>query len=516
MSEPIRVLYVDDSKFDRQLVVDSLEKEHGVFRVTQAESRQLFEERLAQDKYDLVLSDFNILGIEGLQVIGAVRAKNLDVPVVIVTGTGSEEVAVEALKRGAADYVLKTPRHIQRLPATIHTVLEVQHLRAEHKRLEDQLRQSQKMEAVGRLAGGVAHDFNNLLTIVLGYTDILLGSIRDQDPSRQLLAEIKKAGERCASLTRQLLAFSRKQVLLPRVLNLNAVISALEKMLNSLLGEHIVLAVTLDPDLRAVKTDPSQIEQVILNLAVNARDAMPRGGRLLIETANVTLGAAYARMHSEVAPGSYVLMSVSDTGCGMDESIRARVFEPFFTTKEPGKGTGLGLATVYGVIKQSGGHIEVSSAIGKGTTFKIYLPQTGQSAESISTGEPLRTPIEGSESILLVEDEDALRSLVRESLRKNGYRVLEARNGGEALLICEQHNGPIHLMVSDVVMPYMSGRQLADRLVRLRPAMKTLLMSGYTDEAIAPPKDAGGADGFLQKPFTMDVLLRRVRALLER
>jgi PAS domain S-box-containing protein len=386
----------------------------------------------------------------------------------------------------------------------------------ELKSLEEQLLHSQKMEAIGRLAGGIAHDFNNLLTAITGYTDLMLMKIPEDDPLHHKAEEIKRAAERATALTRQLLTFSRKQVLQPKVLNLNAVISEMEKLLQRLIGEDVNLLTVLDPGIGAVKTDPGQIEQVIMNLAVNARDAMPEGGRLTIETINVELDEAYARGHVDIIPGPYVMLAVSDTGVGMDAETIARVFEPFFTTKARDKGTGLGLATVYGIIKQSGGHIWVYSELGRGTTFKIYLPRV---EEDICYIPPSKQPdecLEGWETILLVEDDEMVRSIISESLRLNGYTVLVARQGDEASRICAEYDGPIHLMVTDVVMPGMNGRELAERLAPERPEMKCLFMSGYTDKSIVHNGVLEPGTAFLQKPFRLEALLQKAREVLDR
>ena len=381
---------------------------------------------------------------------------------------------------------------------------------------EEQLRQSQKMEAVGQLAGGIAHDFNNLLTAITGYSQLTLMGLHSQDPLRSNIEEIKKAGDRAATLTRQLLAFSRKQVLQPKVLDLNAVVSEIEKMLQRLIGEHIELRTVLRPDLGSVRGDPGQIEQVIMNLAVNARDAMEKGGKLTIETQNVYVDAAYVSQHIAVIPGSYVMLAVSDTGIGMDEQTQKRIFDPFFTTKELGKGTGLGLSTVYGIVKQSGGNIWVYSELGQGTTFKIYLPRVDEEAQEFKSSLEPHEALEGRESILLAEDEEIVRHLVRDLLKSSGYQVLEAANGGAALLLCESHPGPIHLMITDVVMPEMSGRELKDRLTGLRPEMKVLFMSGYTDDTIVRHGILESEIDFLQKPFTPNALALKVREILDR
>jgi two-component system cell cycle sensor histidine kinase/response regulator CckA len=381
------------------------------------------------------------------------------------------------------------------------------------KTLEEQFRQSQKMEAVGQLAGGIAHDFNNLLTVITGYSELLLSGVQD-DPVRRKVEEIRKAAERASALTRQLLAFSRKQVLQPRVLDLPETVVGMDKMLRRLIGEDVELVTLLESGLEKVKADPGQIEQVIMNLAINARDAMPQGGKLTIETKNVFLDDAYARRHATVTPGHYVMLAVSDTGTGMDEETQAHIFEPFFTTKEQGKGTGLGLSTVYGIVKQSGGNIWVYSEPEHGTTFKIYLPVAGETDESRREEVAAERP-QGTETILLVEDEEAVRLLLLDILDAEGYAVLPASNGRDALRVCEQHSGPIHLLITDVVMPGMSGRELAARLAEECGDAKVLYMSGYTDDAIIHHGVLDAGTNFLQKPFTPDAVARKVREVLD-
>jgi len=384
----------------------------------------------------------------------------------------------------------------------------------ERKRLEQQLRQAQKMEAVGRLAGGVAHDFNNMLTIISGYSGLLIEHPGIIEPLRGYVEEIRSASGRAASLTRQLLAFSRQQVLAPRVLDLNSVVSNIQKMLKRLIGEDIDLVTALGESLWPIMADPGQLEQVLLNLAVNARDAMPEGGVVTIETANVKMDAASAQAHFPLKPGPYVLLTFSDTGVGMDAETQARIFEPFFTTKEIGKGTGLGLAMVYGIVKQSGGYIWVYSDVGKGATFKIYLPRTAVEVDDPSSGRGRADAQRGTETLLLAEDDDSVRELVRNVLRENGYKVLEASRGEEALELSELFAGKIDLLVTDVVMPQMNGRELARRLLEQRPQLKVLYISGYADNSVFYPGglDAGGA--FLQKPFTPEALARKVREVL--
>jgi len=383
----------------------------------------------------------------------------------------------------------------------------------EQRRLEGQLLQAQKMEAVGRLAGGVAHDFNNLLTVILSYSDLLLEDLPPEIPDRADVAEIRKAAVAASSLTRQLLAFSRQQVLEPRVLDVNTVVASTEKLLTRLLGEDVSLTTTLAAALGAVKVDPGQLEQIIMNLAVNARDAMPRGGRLSIETANVEMDESYVHGHPLARPGHYVMLAVSDTGTGMDAATQARIFEPFFTTKEAGKGTGLGLATVYGIVRQSSGFIWVYSEPGHGTSFKIYLPRVDEPVSP--AGAPAPQVVGGSETVLVVEDVAAVRAVTRQMLERQGYCVLEAANGATALSLARQHQSAIHLLVTDVVMPEVSGRELADQLVQLRPDMKVLFMSGYTDDAVVRHGILQEGIAYLQKPFTPDTLARKVRAVLD-
>jgi PAS domain S-box-containing protein len=380
---------------------------------------------------------------------------------------------------------------------------------------EEQLRQSQKMEAVGKLAGGVAHDFNNLLTAISGHSELSLRRLGADDPLRRNVEVIKSASDRAASLTRQLLAFSRKQVLQPKVLDLNDVVVDTNKLLRRLIGEDIDLLTVLEPSLGKIKADPGQIGQVLMNLSVNARDAMPRCGKLTIETSNIYVDEEYARRHVSVTPGWYVMLAVSDTGCGMDDATQKRIFEPFFTTKEVGKGTGLGLSTVYGIIKQSGGNVWVYSEVGRGTTFKIYLPRTDKIAENLEVSNGYDDAPAGTETVLLVEDEEIVRDMTHEILRMSGYHVLESSHGSEALAVCEQHRGPIHLMLTDVVMPHMSGRELAERLMPLRPEMRVLYMSGYTDDAIVHHGVLDEGMAFIEKPFTPNALARKVRESLD-
>ena len=385
----------------------------------------------------------------------------------------------------------------------------------ESRAIEDQLRQAQKMEAVGRLAGGIAHDFNNLLTAIMGYGELAAKRLKPDDPTRAELSEIDKAAHRAADLTRQLLAFSRKQILRPRVVSLNGIVSDTERLLRRLIGEDIELVTLLKDPLGSVRADTGQIEQVLVNLAVNSRDAMPRGGKLTIETTEVDLDESYSSFHFDVPPGRYVMLAVSDTGTGMDAKTLSHVFEPFFTTKEAGRGTGLGLSMVYGVVKQSGGHVTVYSEPGVGTTFKIYLPRVEDAPDKDRGASVPSAPVGGAETILVVEDEEAVRRLTCRALEARGYTVLPAADADEALLLCEKHAGEIDLMITDVVMPQLSGREVARRAAALRPGMKVLFMSGYTDDAIVQHGVLDAGTAFLQKPFTPRSLAQKVREVLD-
>ncbi|HEY1660230.1 MAG TPA: ATP-binding protein, partial [Candidatus Sulfotelmatobacter sp.] len=381
----------------------------------------------------------------------------------------------------------------------------------ERRVLEDQFRQAQKMEAVGRLAGGIAHDFNNLLMVVSGYTEVLLDKTAPEDPLHAKIESIQQASDRATALTRQLLAFSRKQLLELKVIDVNAVVKDMERLLRPLIGEDIELTTTLAPDVGCTRADAGQLEQVLMNLVVNAKDAIPNGGKICIRTASVNLDESYRPENTFIKRGPYVMISVSDNGHGMDRETQVRVFEPFFTTKEKGKGTGLGLSTVYGIIKQSGGYVFVQSEPDRGTTFTIYFPRVDEPSEAITASAPVAAG-DGSETILLVEDEESVRQLVRETLVSRGYHVLEAQNGNAALALAAAHPETIHLVVTDVVMPGLSGHELAQQILASRPGVKVLYLSGYAEDAM--PSAARPQKAFLQKPFTLQALSRKVREVL--
>jgi len=384
----------------------------------------------------------------------------------------------------------------------------------ERRRLEEHLRQAQKMEAIGRLAGGIAHDFNNIMTVIVGYSEFLLGDVLSEPDRRDAVRTIYDAGKRAAALTQQIMAFSRKQMLVPAVLNLNNIVRDMGAMVKRLIGSNIEFVTDLTPDLGQVKADPTQIGQVILNLSINARDAMSNGGRLVIATRNTELGPEATQRDPDVTPGRYAMLSVTDTGHGMSDEVLAHVFEPFFTTKGVGQGTGLGLATVYGIVKQSLGHIEVESKVGEGTTFRVYLPLIEESPTPSAGGIQLAT--KGQETILLVEDNDDVRQMTRSILERNGYTVLEAPNGMEALAIAEKHEGPIHLLITDLVMPKLSGREVADQLRPLKRGMRVLFMSGYTEDVLVHQGVESSSLDFLHKPFSLNALTTKVREVLDR
>ena len=474
-------------------------------------------EQLRQAATPNVVDAYETIGIHSLLLIALrVRGESFGLLALVrfLASSPAFDEADRDFAQALADHAALAISNARLLRSVREELAERERAEAALRKSEEQLRQAQKMEAIGRLSGSVAHDFNNLLSVILSYSDLLLSDLKPIDPLRSDIESIRKAGEKAADLTRQLLAFSRQQVLAPRVVDLNSVLIDSEKMLRRLLGEDIEIVAHYARTLARVKVDPSQIDQVLLNLVINARDAMPNGGKLTIETKEVELDDSYTSEHFGVASGQHVMLAVSDTGVGMDQETQARIFEPFFTTKDIGKGTGLGLSTVFGIVKQSGGHIWVYSEPGGGSTFKIYFPAT--EAEDNELPEPIElATLNGTETILLVEDQDEVRRVAHAILRRYGYHVIEARNAGEALLSCERHPRTIHLLLTDVVMPQLSGRELAERLATMRPTMKVLYMSGYTENVIVHHGILDSGIAYLQKPIVPELLARRVREVLD-
>ena len=513
---PIRVLVVEDDEEDF-LLTGRLLRDGGRagFDVSWARSFDAALEEL-RAPYDVCLVDYRLGAHSGLALIETAIARGFLGPMILLTGQGDHDVDVEAMQAGAADYLVKDQITPQLMERVIRHSIERKGAEVALRRSEEQLRQSQKMEVVGRLAGGIAHDFNNILSVILSYSDLLAAELETDGPMQGYVEEIKGAGLRAKELTRQLLAFGRGLVLQPRVVDLNEVVAGMEKMLRHVIGEDVELTSLPAPVRCKIMVDPGQMEQVIMNLAVNARDAMPQGGKLTIETAAIPRQEPGAAQRQGVKPsGPRVMLAICDTGTGMNEATQARIFEPFFTTKEAGKGTGLGLATVFGIVQQSRGTISVDSEPGKGTTFKVHLPAAdgpvvARAAVSVLEAGTLR----GSETILVVEDEEHVRVVARTILRKYGYSVLEAQSGGDALRLCEHHKSTIHLLLTDVVMARMSGLQLAERLLRVRPGIKVLYMSGYTDDSVVRHGVLDATISFIQKPITPEALARKVREAL--
>jgi signal transduction histidine kinase len=471
------------------------------------ETAEALRAALARQEWDVVLSDYYLPGFDAPAALAVLQASGDDLPFIVVSGSVGEDTAVAAMRAGATDYIMKD--RLQRLPPAVARALADASVRRERAQLQQDLAQAQKLEAIGRLAGGVAHDFNNVLTAILGSAELLLLDTPPGAANREEVEIIRDASIRAQELIRQLLAFSARQVLQPSVIDLNDLIKNLGRMLRRLIGEDLELATELAPDLGAVRVDPGQVEQVLVNLAVNARDAMPDGGRLTISTANVD-----AAETADLSAGRHVLIEVTDTGTGMDAETLARAFEPFFTTKERGKGTGLGLASVYGIVRQSGGQISVSSTPGAGTTFRIYLPRVDAPVDAAREARPVTAPATGTETVLVAEDEQIVRVLIRKVLEQAGYTVLLAGSGAEALQLAERHTVAIHLLVTDVVMPGMNGRELARRLLERRPKTKVLYLSGYADDAVERHGVLDPGTAFMQKPFSPSALATRVREVL--
>jgi two-component system, cell cycle sensor histidine kinase and response regulator CckA len=514
MKSPLNILHLEDDPHDIALVKSTLEAEGIVCATTCVETQNEFVAALERGGIDLILSDFTLPTFDGLLALKIAHTKWPGIPWIFVSGTLGEERAIDSLKSGATDYVLKG--HLNRLVPAVHRALQDMEDRVAHKKLEAQFIEAQKMEVVGHLASGIAHDFNNILAVIMGYGNLITSELSLDSPLRKYTEEIQHASERAARLTQQLLVFSRKQTVLPVVLDLNAVVKDLDKMLRRLIDENIEMTMVLGQKLGRIKADPGHIGQVLMNLVVNARDAMPNGGRIIVATENVTLDENHTRKHQGAMPGEYVLMSVKDTGTGMTDEVKAHLFEAFFTTKPPGKGTGLGLATCQTIVEQSVGHIGVYSQVGKGTTFSIYFPRVEQALDVIHRPvQPGPLP-RGTETLLVVEDEPSVRHLARGVLEAQGYEVLSAANGQDALHVAYQHKGsPIRLVITDVIMPLMGGKAMAEWLKTTYPDLKILFTSGYTDDTITYRGVLETGIEFLAKPYTPATLIHKVRAMLD-
>ena len=514
MKSPLHILHLEDNPNDAALIQSTLEAEGITCATTCVQNHNDFVAALEHGGIDLILSDCSLPAFDGMAALKIAHAQWPAIPLILVSGALGEELAIDSLKNGATDYVLKE-RLVRLAPAVRRAMQEVE-ARAERRRLETQFIEAQKMEVIGQLASGVAHDFNNILAVIMGYSDLMMQDLGPEDRLRKHVGEIRDASERAAGLTRQLLVFSRKQTVHPVVLDLNDVVKDLDKILQRFINENIEMTIVPGKQLGRIKADSGYVGQVLMNLVLNARDAMPNGGQFTIATNNVTLDENRARTHTGAIPGDYVMLSVSDTGTGMTDEVKARLFEAFFTTKPLGKGTGLGLATCQTIVQQSGGHIGVHSEVGRGTTFKIYFPRVEQSLDVAAR--PIRTgPLpRGTETLLVVEDEPSVRYLARGVLESQGYKVLSASNGQDALHVARAHQGsPIRLVVTDVIMPLMGGKVMAEWLKTTYPGLKILFTSGYTDDAIAHHGVLKPDLAYLPNPYTPAVLSRKVRELLD-
>ena len=516
---PLRVLIADDSENDVLILLHALGKAGYKPIHERVASGPGMRAALQRQAWDIVISDYEMPGFGGFEALELVRASGHDLPFILVSAVVSEEAAVAAMKAGAHDFIMK--RKLARLVPAIDRELREARTRAAKRaaetalrQSEEQLRQAQKLEAVARLAAGVAHDFNNILTAIGGHSEMLLNQLEAGDTRRKHAEQIEKCSSMAAALTRQLLTFSRKQAVEPRVLKLNGIITNFKRMLCRLIGEDIEFREALDEGFGPIKADPGQLEQVIMNLAVNARDAMPGGGKLTVSTAGLTVDEHDMRDVPGLAPGKYVMLAVADTGTGMTEEVKAHLFEPFFTTKPPGKGTGLGLATCFGIVKQSGAHITVESALGKGTTFRIYFPEVQDPVEPVLADWAAQVA-GGTETVLLVEDEPMVRELAAITLRERGYTVLEAGDGESGLRVARQHPGKIDLVLTDVVMPVMGGKAMAQSLCASHPKTKILFTSAHSEEVISDHGVVKPGLQFLQKPYLPASLARRVREMLD-
>jgi two-component system, cell cycle sensor histidine kinase and response regulator CckA len=513
MGVPIRVLIAEDSEDDSDLLVRELRRGGYDVKFERVDTAAALEAACESEEWDLVISDFSMPRFSGVDALALVRKKRAEVPFIFVSGTIGEETAVAAMRNGAQDYLMKG--NLTRLVPAVQRELRDAEERREHKRLEQQVQQLQKFEAIGRLAGGIAHDFNNMIGAIMGWAE--LGQEEAQPDSKlgERFQRIREQSHRAAKLTSQLLAFGRRQILQPRKLNLNVLVQEEMSFLEKVIGENIEIRVLGAPDLRVTLADPTQIEQVLMNLCLNARDAMPQGGRLIIETQNIEIGKEYCRKHAYGRPGSYVLLSVSDNGEGMEAATLERIFEPFFTTKEMGRGTGLGLATVYGIVKQHDGFIYAYSELGKGSSFRIYLKADAGVHEPRDATQALQ-PRRGTETILVADDHEALRDSAAEMLQALGYHTIVARNGMEALQLFEEHHSQIDLVVLDVVMPQMNGPDAYAKMAALRPGLRAVFTTGYSPEAASLFALMEKGSSILQKPYSLTSLSCTIRSQLER
>lgn len=512
MSTPLRALIVEDSQNDCDLLLAILQK--GGYDVTyrRAYSAEMLGGMIEEGRWDIVISDYSMPGFTGTDALAMVRGKSLDVPFVFFSGTIGEEIAVHAMRSGAQDYVIKG-KPARLLPAIQRELREAE-LRGERKQMEQRLRQLEKFEALGKLAGGVAHDFNNVIGAIMGWAELGVDRVASGSPEANLFQRIREQATRAAGLTRQLLAYARRQVLAPRSINLNQMINETSALLQKTIGAQIEVKAELAPDLSVTRADPSQIEQVIMNLCFNARDAMPKGGELLIETRNVELDENYCKRRADAQPGRYVQLSVTDTGIGMSASTIERIFEPFFTTKEVGKGTGLGLSTVIGIVKQHGGFVDVYSELGKGTAFRVYIPASEGPAEVLHSQDEASVR-GGTETILIADDHDGMRDMAREILETLGYRVVLARDGEEAVRQFKANQEEISLLLLDVIMPRVDGIDAYERICKLKSSVPVIFTSGYSDHGPLLASVAAKGAAILQKPYGSKVLARKMREILD-
>ena len=520
MDLDLHVLCVDDSEDDTLLLIRAL-KSGGYNPIHQrVDTASDMEDALKKEDWDIILADYSMPQFSAPDALNVLKKYNPDIPFIIVSGAIGEEIAVSALREGARDFINKD--NLTRLiPAIQRELRETETRRqrakaeAEKKNIEEQLFQAQKMEAIGRLTGGVAHDFNNLLTVINGYSELILSNMSKDDVNFEQMQLIRQAGRRAENLTRQLLAFSRKQTLKPVILDLNELLFNMEKMLHRLIGEDIDLIVAYADNLKYVKADPSQLEQVILNLVINSRDSMIKGGRIVVETENIYLDKPIDD-EKNGQTGLHVILSISDTGIGMDESIKAKIFEPFFTTKEKGKGTGLGLSTVYGIVKQSGGSITVDSEPYKGSIFRVYLKAVeDEDVKPYIDHHKTSDQLIGEETILIVEDENAVLDLMMKVLNQHGYKVLQSFSAEDALTMVSHMDEPIHILLTDVVLPGMNGRELAEKVLQIKPDIRIVYMSGHTDQVIGNEGILDEDTDYIQKPFSPFYLLKKVREVLD-